>query len=269
MISRDCIYSDFVSSAATLRALADIVNTHQLAYQVTHSTLTSGTIYLTAPSSLPVAPGGENGMTPAPISPTPTASDYGTYTYKINKAYTLYPQSTKTFPFITPDIVFAYTLETTTQIPSGASTNGLFQRTFNIRPSEFLPAGPVTFYQNTMVLGQASISDTAKNASTIATLGTDPDVQYTIDSIVTATRQSPYGQDLSVNVTLVNRKENQKVIVRLTLNGGYQSTTLTTTSTSSGLTITQDRLNNSTLIIQATVNAGKKGTASFKLKQTN
>ena len=120
-----------------------------------------------------------------------------------------------------------------------------------------------------MVLGQASISDTAKNASTITTLGTDPDIQYTINSIVTATRESPYGQDLSVNVTLINRKDNQRVIVKLTLNGGYQSTILTTTSTSSGLTIKQDRLNNSTLIIQATVNAGKEETASFKLQQTN
>ena len=269
MIFRDCISSNFVSSAATLRALADIVNTHQLAYQVTHSTLTSGTVYLNAPSSPPIVSGGANAVTPAPISPTPAASNYGTYTYQINKAYTLYPQSTKTFPFITPAIVFAYTLEATTYIPSGGSTNDLFQRTFNIRPSEFLPAGPVTFYQNTMVLGQASILDTAKNLSTIVTLGTDPDIQYTIDSIVTATRQSPDGQDLSVHVTLINRKEKQTAIVKLTMNGGYQSTTLTTTSTSSGLTIKQDRLNNSTLIIQATVNAGKEATASFKLKQTN
>ena len=210
-----------------------------------------------------------NAKAAAPISSTPTASDYGTYTYQVNKAYTLYPQSTKTFPFINPIIVFAYTLETTTYIPSGGSTNGLFQRTFNIRPSEFLPAGPVTFYQNTMVLGQASISDTAKNASTIATLGTDPDIQYTVDSIVTATRQSPYGQDLSVNVTVINRKDNQTVTVKLTLNGGYQSTKLTTTNTSSGLTISQDRLSNSTLIIQATVNPGKEETVSFKLEQTN
>ena len=210
-----------------------------------------------------------NAMVAAPISSTPTASNYGTYTYQIKKAYTLYPQSTKTFPFINPAIVFAYTLETTTYIPSGGSINGLFQRTFKIRPSEFLPAGSVTFYQNTMVLGQALIPDTAKNASTIATLGTDPDIQYTIDSIVTATRQSPYGQDLSVNVTLINRKENQTVTVKLTLNGGYQSTILTTTSTSSGLTISQDRLNNATLIIQATVKPGKEETASFKLKQTN
>ena len=260
---------DFVSSAATLRALADIVNTHQLAYQVTHSTLTSGTVYLTAPSYSPIGLGNAGATASGSISSRPTASNYGTYTYQINKTYTLYPQSTKTFPFISPAIVFAYTLETTTYIPAGRSTNGLFQRTFNIRPSEFLPAGPVTFYQNTMVLGQASISDTAKNASTIVTLGTDPDIQYTIDSIVTATRKSPYGQDLSVNVTLINRKRNQKVTVKLTLNGGYQSTKLTTTSTSSGLKISQDPLNNSTLIIQATVKPGKEETVSFELKQTN
>ena len=269
MRARVCISLGFVYSAAALRALADIVNTHQRAYQVTNSTLTSGTVYLAESSSSSSILMRVNAMVAGPISSTPTASNYGTYTYQINIAYTLYPQSTKTFPFITPAIVFAYTLETTTYIPSGGSTNGLFQRTFNIRPSEFLPAGPVTFYQNTMVLGQASISDTAKNASTIATLGTDPDIQYTIDSIVTATRQSPYGQDLSVNVTLINRKESQTVAVKLTLNGGYQSTTLTTTSTSAGLTISQDRLNNSTLIIQATVNPGKEETASFKVTQTN
>ena len=255
---------------ATLRALADLVNTHQRSYQVNNSTLTSGTVYLTSTSS--PSPGigmGDSMLAAAPITSAPTASNYGTYTYQINKAYTLQPLSTKTFPFINPTIVFAYTLETSTYIQGGGSNKGLFQRTFNIRPTEFLPAGPVTFYQNTMVLGQASISDTAKNSSATVTLGTDPDIQYTIDSIVTATQQSPYGQDLSVNVTLTNRKVSQTVTVKLTLNGGYRSTKLTTTNSSPGLSITQDRLNNAALIIQATVKPGKDETASFNLKQSN
>jgi hypothetical protein len=259
----------FLCLAATLRGLADIANTDQRAYHVSNSTLTSGTVYLVASSPSPIVYASSNTMLAAAISATPKASNYGTYTYQINQAYTLYPQSTKTFSFITPTIVFAYTLEATTYIPSGGSNNGLFQRTFKIEPSEFLPAGPVTFYQNQMVLGQASISDTAKNASITVTLGTDPDIQYTIDTVVTATHQSPAGQNLSVNVTLVNRKAKQTVIVKLTLNGGYQSTVLSTKITSSGLTIKQDPLKNSTLIIRATIKPDKEETASFSLKQSN
>ena len=208
-------------------------------------------------------------MAPAAISTTPTSSNYGTYTYQINENYTLYPQSTKTFPFITPTIGFIYSLEATTYIQSSGSSTGAFQRTFNIKPSEFLPAGPVTFYQNQMVLGQASISDTAKNTNITVTLGTDPDIQYKIDSLVTATHQSPSGQDLFMNVTLVNRKEKQTVTVKLTLNGGYQSTVLNITSTSSALTIVQDPPKSSTLIIRATIKPSKEETASFRLKQSN
>ena len=256
-------------SAATLRALADIVNNHQRAYNVNNSTLTSGTVNLIASSPSPTFYVSSNTMAAAAISNTPTASNYGTYTYQIKDTYTLYPQSTKTFPFITPTIAFVYTLEATTYIQAGGSNNGLFQRTFNIKPSEFLPGGPVTFYQNQMILGQASISDTAKNANTTVTLGTDPDIQYTIDSVITGTHQSPFSQDLSVNVTLVNRKEKQTVTVKLTLNGGYQSTVFSAKSTSAGLTVTQDRLKNSTLIIRATIKPGKEETASFNLKQSN
>ncbi|CAF0819508.1 unnamed protein product [Adineta steineri] len=257
-------------NAGTLRALADIANNHQRAYHVSNSSLTSGTVNLAGGSSVaPVAHASVSMLAMAPVATTPTASNYGTYTYQINEAYTLYPQSVKTFPFITPTIVFAYTLEATSYVPSGGSSNGLFQRMFHIKPSEFLPAGQVTFYQNQMVLGQASIADTAKNVNTTVTLSTDPDIQYKIESIVTATRQSPSGQDLSVNVTITNRKDKQIVTIKLTLNGGYQSTTLTTKNVTSGLTITQDRLKNSTLIIEATIKPGKEETASFNLKQSN
>jgi hypothetical protein len=259
----------FLCSAATLRALADIANTQQRAYNVSSSTLTSGTVYLVASSPAPIVYVSSNMLASAAISTTPTSSNYGTYTYQIKETYTLYPQSTKTFPFITPTIGFTYTLEATTYIQSGGSNTGAFQRTFNIKPSEFLPAGPVTFYQNQMVLGQASISNTAKNANVTVTLGTDPDIQYTIDSAVTATHQSPAGPDLSVNVTVVNRKENQMVTIKLTLNGGYQSTVLSIRSTSSDLTITQDPLKSSTLIIRATIKPSKEETASFSLKQSN
>jgi hypothetical protein len=256
-------------SSATLRALADIVNNHQRAYHVNNSTLTTGTVYLVGSSPSPIIFASANMMAAGPISATPTASNYGTYTYSINEAYTLYPKSTKTFPFITPAIAFVYTLEATTYIQSGGLSNGLFQRTFNIKSSEFLPAGPITFYQNQMVLGQASISDTAKNTNITGTLGADPDIQYKIASVVTGVHQSPSGQDLSVNVTLVNRKEKQTVVAKLTLYGVYQSTMLSTKSTSPGLTIKQDPLNNSTLIIRATIQPGKEESASFSLKQSN
>jgi hypothetical protein len=156
---------------------------------------------------------------------------------------------------------------------SSGIISGLFQRTFTIEPSEFLPAGTITFYLATtgITLGQGRLTDTPKQSKQKVSLANDPDVKYQIISIVTSIRQTPtYEQDFNVTVTITNRKDKQIVSVTLNINSGYRNTTLIVrTRSSPNITISQDRINKSLLIIQATIQPNQEEKCMFAVKQSN
>ncbi len=267
-------------SAAALQALADITNEHERLYNITKSQLITGTVPL---ASTPVrgvvslgngaqymASGGSDASSPISSEADPT--NFGTYSYNITRRFNLLPKSIKTFPFLSTTIIFNYTLETTVYLSAGTST-GLFQRIFTIEPSEFLPAGTVTFYlaATGITLGQGRLTDTPKRTKQRISLANDPDVKFQIINIITSTRQVPtYGQDLSVDVTISNRKDKQTVSVTLTINSGYRNTNMTRpTCSSSRITIDQDVINRSSLIIRATIEPNQNQTCAFTLSQSN
>jgi hypothetical protein len=142
---------------------------------------------------------------------------------------------------------------------------------FIIKPTEFLPAGTVTFYLTAtgITLGQGRLTDTPKQTEQKISLGNDPDVKYDIINIVTTTRQTPtYAQDADVNVTISNRKENQTVSVTLNINSVYRNTTLIIkTLSSSNIRIHQDSTDKSMLIIRAIIKSNQDERCAFTLKQ--
>lgn len=267
--------------AATLRALADINNEHERSYEITNSQLITGTIPFVSTSVRAPAPAeaqrveymaSSGGAAMLSISSEAESTNFGSYSYDITRQFNLLARSIKTFPFLSTNISLNYTLETTTFLSSGTNS-GFFQRIFSIQPSEFLPAGTITFYLATtdITLGQGRLGDTPKQSNQRISLANDPDVKYQIVNIVTATRQTPvYGQDLNVTVTITNRKEKQTVSVTLTINSGYRNTTIISKSrSSSNITIAQDPVNKSILTIRAAVQANQEQKCMFTVKQSN
>ena len=271
----------FIAVAASLRALADIHNEHERSYSITASQLITGTVPLAATSSKP-APSLDNlraefmagsmGDFSSPIAARPDSTNFGTYSYSIARQYNLLAKSIKTFPFLSAIIGCNYTLEAATYLASGIST-GQFQRLFTIQPTEFLPAGTITFYMaaSGLTLGQGRLPDTSSKSEQKVSLGNDPDMKFTVASMITATRQIPaYGQDVNVNITLSNRKDKQTVAVTLSLNSGYRNTTVTIKyRSSSSITISQDPNNRAMLIIRAVIKANQEETCMCSLKQSN
>lgn len=264
---------------ATLRALADITNEHRRNYDIADGQFVTGTIPLVAnPVRVQASMESQraeylgNGMADASISLIPDSTNFGAYYYNITREFNLLPKSIKTFPFLSTIVSFSYGLETTTYLPSGVNS-GLFQRTYIIKPSEFLPAGSITFYLATtsIALGQSRLADTPKETEQKISLGNDPDVRFTIIGIITASRPTPtYSQDLNVNVTISNRKNKQIADVTLTINSGYRNTTLITgNQTSSSIKINQDPNNKSVIIIRASVSPNQNETCTFIVKQSN
>ena len=210
--------------------------------------------------------------TSSTISSRPDSTNFGTYSYNITHQFQLRPKSIKTFPFLSTIISFNYTLETTIYLSPGQQ-NGLFQRIFTIKPSEFLPAGTITFYLATtgITLGQGRLKDTPKQDERKIILGNDPDIDYNIISIITAMQQMPtYEQEFDVNVRISNRKETRMVSVELTINNSYRHTTLVIKDrSSSNITIEQDPNNKSIIIIRANIKPNENETCIFSVKQSN
>jgi hypothetical protein len=258
--------------------LADITNDHERFYNVTVSQLITGTVPIVmkiAPIPMPMETVRTEYMASATadssISSRPQATTTGSYTYTINRAFQLWPKSIKTFPFISTSIVCNYTLEASTYLSVGLTT-GLFQRVFTIQPWEFLPAGTATFYlnYNGITLGQGRLADTAARNEQRVALSTDPDVKYTVTSLITATRQMPtYGQDLQVNISMINRKEQQSIAVTLIVNSGYRETSLVVMSRSSNITVVHDPTNRSNLLIRAHIRPNGEESSMILVKQSN
>lgn len=268
--------------AATLRALADINNDHRRSYQVDQSQLITGTIPIIMSQTVRSSTTPENQRaefvsstvedTYASITNRPDSNNLGSYSYNITRSFQLRSKSIKSFPFLTTKIHFNSSLEASTYLSNGLSL-GIFQRIFVIQPTEFLPAGVITFYlaSNSVTLGQARIPDTPGKTEQKINLGNDPDVRYQIVSIVTATRQMPtYGQDVNVNITITNRKEQQAIRGTLTINSGYRNTTsLTKIRASSNIEISLDPNNRAIFTIRASVKPNQEETCSFAVKLSN
>ncbi|CAF1062988.1 unnamed protein product [Didymodactylos carnosus] len=256
-------YLEYSEISGKVKAFADIVNNHQRSYKIDKTSLITGNTPIVSSNTVarPLY------MSTAMIS-SPTSSNFGTYSYSIIKSYTLLPQSVKTFPFITPTIVLNYRLEATTYLESTGVIDGLFQRLFSIRPSEFLPSGTVTFYQtNGFCLGQGTIPDTSKNFTQTIALGDDPDVHYTIQSVTTQVRQTPaYGQDLNITITVSNQKDQQIVSVKLELTSGYSNTTFV--NKNRNCKIIQDQITQS-LIFTTTLKPAQEEKCTITVSQTN
>lgn len=259
--------------AATLRALADITNTHERTYRITYSRLITGDIPLG--STLTSAQYQSNiayYMAP-PIATQVERTNFGTYSYNITRHFELLPKSVKSYPFLTPKLTFNYTLETSTYISASPHT-GFFQRIFALQTTEFLPAGMVTFYlQKTgACLGQSRLTDTPKSTEQRVQIGTDPDVTYKIRNTITNIRSSSSSSsqrthDSNLNITLSNRKEKQAVSVTLKILSAYTNTKFKLQKTSSNIKVFEDLDNRSTIIIRATIKANSEETCTIFLQQ--
>jgi hypothetical protein len=264
--------------AATLRALADINNEHERSYDITNSQLITGSVPLSSSPSFQ-SPYTINtqyfqymkNSTSSSISSEADSTNFGTYSYNITRQFILFPKSIKTFPFLSTEISFNYKLETSIYSLSPSTYSGLFERTFIIQPSEFLPAGIMTFYLSTTgtTLGQSRVKDIPKQSKQKITLENDPDVEYNMIVTSTTIQQLPsYRDDVNINLIISNRKDEQIVSVTLNINSWHYNTTLILKNqSSSNIIINQDRINPAMIIIQAKIKPNEDETCMFTLQQ--
>lgn len=206
---------------------------------------------------------------PESILALPEKTKYGTYSYNITNKFSLLPKSIKTLPFLSFPILFNYTLEQTIYFSYG-SNSGLFQRIFNLRFSEFLPAGIITFYLATgLTLGQGRLRDASQEIEQKISLGHDPNVRFVITHSIMATLSAPQnGPEIDGNVIIFNRNGNQPVSVRLNMYAYNQNTILIIKNRSSfNITMSQSSTDKSIIIIHAMIQPNRYESCNFSLQQ--
>jgi hypothetical protein len=149
----------------------------------------------------------------------------GFYSYSLKTKYSLRSSSSIRLPFITlnPKCQFYYT--TTISVSTGHYT-GVFQRTYDLTPNQFLPSGIITVRDSGVLIGQANLPDAPDNYTQILTFGQDNDVRYTIDGNQTATSPNKTNvtwRTYALNVTISNYK-NKSVNGQLGFYGAIQTT---------------------------------------------
>ncbi|CAF3979901.1 unnamed protein product, partial [Rotaria sp. Silwood2] len=170
---------------AKLRAYANIKNNQQQEYKVENTHLLSGDVQLATSYTrfnYISLMGGES------VNMQQIQSDgehKGLYSYSLNDQYTLRSSSSIRLPFI--DIVAKYKFyyKAFTSI-STAQYQGVFDRSYDLTPDQFMPAGIISIYDNRVLVGQSSLPDIPENYTQTISVGHDNDVRYVVNSNLTS-----------------------------------------------------------------------------------
>jgi hypothetical protein len=165
-----------------------------------------------------------------------TGEERGFYSYSLKTKYALRSSSSIRLPFITLNPKCNFYYKTTVSASTG-QYKGVFTRTYDLTPNQFLPSGIITVRDDGVLIGQAILPDTPNNYTQTLTFGQDNDVRYTINGNQTA--GSPNNANVTwrtyaLNVTISNYK-NKGVNGQLDFYGAIQTSINNTTCNSASV----------------------------------
>ena len=112
----------------------------------------------------------------------------GFYFYSLKTNYLLRSASSIRLPYITINPKCQFYYRTFAGINAGKSS-GIFQRTYDFTPNQFIPGGIITVRDNQVLIGQANLPDVPDNYTQILTFGSDNDVRYSINGNQTGSNE--------------------------------------------------------------------------------
>jgi len=216
-----------------LNAYANIENNQQRDYTVDKTRLVGGNVQLASGSRVVPDRGFESSINSASHMMKPIVSSgeqQGLYSYTLNDKYTLRPLSSIRLPFIDIKPKYNFYYKTMTNINSGLY-QGVFQKTYDLTPDHFMPAGVITVRDNQVLVGQANLPDVPQNYTQTFTLGQDNDVRYLIKgNLVSKSDENATVafETYDLDVQIMNFKE-KNINVQFAVQSGLQTTILNTT----------------------------------------
>lgn len=112
----------------------------------------------------------------------------GFYFYSLKTNYLLRSTSSIRLPYITINPKCQFYYRTFAGIHTGKSS-GVFQRTYDFTPNQFIPGGILTVRDNQVLIGQTNLPDVPDNYTQILTFGSDNDVRYSINGNQTGSNE--------------------------------------------------------------------------------
>lgn len=109
----------------------------------------------------------------------------GLYSYSLDNNYILQPSSSIRLPFVDITVKYHFYYQASTSIGTG-QYDGIFQRTYDLTPDHFMPAGVLTIRQDEMLVGQANLPDIPENDTQTISLGQDNNVRYVVNGNMTS-----------------------------------------------------------------------------------
>jgi len=206
-----------------LRSYANINNDQQREYTVENTYLLGGDIQLATSYLEPI----HRFEALKPVTNSKLVQYHGEqkglYSYLLNDKYTLRPSSSIRLPFIdiAPKCRFYY--KASANIGAG-QYQGVFQKTYDLTPDHFMPAGIITIRDNHVLVGQANIPDVPENYTQTIPIGQDNDIRYSVKGNLTSKSDDKALVQLEtyeLDVQIRNFKNNN-VDAQFILNGGVQ-----------------------------------------------
>jgi len=229
-----------------LRAYANIKNNQQREYTVDNTNLLGGDVQLANNLARPAPARGlefDASMALSSLRPiTSTGEQQGVYSYLLKDKYTLRPSSSVRLPFIDITAKYRFYYKASTNVGSG-EYQGVFEKTYDLTPNHFMPAGVITIRDNQVLVGQSNLPDVPENYTQAISLGQDNDVRYVVTGNLTSKTDENATVQLEtyeLDVQVENFKEKD-ADTELVLSGGAQLTLINTTCKS--LTVNGNRLN--------------------------
>ncbi|BDP41290.1 hypothetical protein DAETH_12590 [Deinococcus aetherius] len=172
------------ATGAQLSALADIRNGTDLAYDVRSTELYAGDVNVQGGPPLPAPVAFESRATAADAlgNAAPKINTLGElrglYRYALSAPFTLPANSVVTLPFLTPKLTAFERYAGLNTYFTPQNSSGTLSRFYRLKADERLPGGPLTVREEGRIVGQTTISETAKGAEVEFSLGDDPDVRF-------------------------------------------------------------------------------------------
>jgi len=192
-----------------LRSYANIKNNQQREYTVENTKLLGGNVQLASGSSQP-APVFDREMSAMKGGAIRTDGEHkGVYSYTLNDKYTLRPSSSIRLPFIDIVAKSRFYYKTSTSFSKG-QYQGVFQKTYDLTPDQFMPGGIITIRDNRVLVGQANLPDVPANYTQTISVGQDNDVRYLVKGNLTSQSENEgivLSQTYELDVQVMNFKD--------------------------------------------------------------
>ena len=225
-------YDLFVTDGnCDLRGYANIRNNQQQDYQIDNTYLYSGDLQIAYSFiQLPVFKAGVEArpMSSGNAVAVPTiqfdGEQKGFYFYSLKTDYLLRSTSSIRLPYITTNPKCSFYYQAFTGISTGVYS-GVFQRTYELTPNQFIPGGILTVRDNQVLIGQSNLPDVPENYTQAVSFGSDNDVRYSITGNQTAfsddNTKIPW-RSYQLDITISNFK-NKPVRGQLNFYGASQT----------------------------------------------